>query len=83
MVKYLIERTDTNEWYFPSLKGTIYGSDYVKKAICHWTNDANWAMQFNTEHEAREAMRLDEDIPDSIRVDCIVTEHEFVNTVIN
>ena len=28
---YFIERTDTKEWYIPSLKGTIHGATFVEK----------------------------------------------------
>lgn len=60
-IKYFIERTDTNYWWY---------------ALTAFTNDPMAATMFDTREEAEKFLKESNVIP--ARLDCIVTEHEFV-----
>lgn len=59
---YLIERTDTKEWY---------------SGLGKWTNDATQAHSFDEEKEAIEIMSCLR-VLQLVDAKIIVTEHEFI-----
>jgi len=79
--KYLIERTDTHQWFILNLNPyiSISNGDHmgqIPNRENDWTSDANQAWQFDTRDEANTALTSLNHLPLDI---CIVTEHEFFN----
>ena len=69
--KFLIEKTDTNEWYY-----TCRNDKQIYYPA--WTNDALIAKHFDTREHAEEYLKHDMTITDEDKDKCIVTECEFI-----
>ena len=75
MIKYLIERTDTNKW------GSLGAQQSHRPIKIHWYNNAEIADNFDSRKEAEEMLFLyTPEVPELNNYDVIVTEHEFIDT---
>lgn len=71
-IKYFIERTDTHQWWWEDQ------TDNYNERSCGWTNNPQDAVMFDTNELAESYLKESSAIPS--RVECIVTEHEFVTS---
>jgi len=79
LIFYLIERSDTQEWFFIEQQWKL-GSFFDKKegrydTVKGWTKDPMKAMRFDTEKGAEDHLKVRSELKD---LPCVITEHEFV-----